>query len=565
MLLETQDPRIICVPNPKHLFTVISSGLFLSGRTVRSRLSLSFCLVSPRPFSVFTPRGNATTPGAGSDLSQYDKITEGRASILVPKENKVFYNPIQQFNRDISVLGIRAWSQLFEAEPRNQRYVPKDPSEPYIDVIEALSASGLRAVRYGLEIPRVRSVLANDFSESAVDAIRRNVTFCGVEGTVHAHEGDANMTMYKHRGRNVHVVDLDPYGSAAPFMDAAVQAVRDDGLLLVTCTDLGVLAGNGYPEKCFAQYGGTTVWSDACHESALRLVLNMVAASAARYGRAIEPMLSLSVDFYVRLFIRIKTSPRQVKENASKSMVVYHCRGCGSSVHQPLGKSDTSDQKYGYARGPLAPENCEHCGTPHHIAGPLWAGPIHHDAFIDKMLEIQDCDFDPAVYATAPRIKGMLTMARDELKDVPFYFSVQQRAAVIKASSPPHRAMVSALCNAGYRVSGTHAHAGCLKTDAPFSFIWAIYRRWLVDMHNGVISPNLKPGAPGATIVRDLPAKIDAADSNPRDPEISFVDHPRALELDQMRKSKFLRYQQNPQKNWGPRARAISISKNKIL
>ncbi len=32
------------------------------------------------------------------------------------------------------------------------------------------------------------------------------------------------------------VIDLDPYGSAAPFMDAAVQAVANGGMLCVTCT-----------------------------------------------------------------------------------------------------------------------------------------------------------------------------------------------------------------------------------------------------------------------------------------------------------------------------------------
>lgn len=37
--------------------------------------------------------------------------------------------------------------------------------------------------------------------------------------------------MYSHREeRNrVDVVDLDPYGSAAPFLDAAVQSVLDGG------------------------------------------------------------------------------------------------------------------------------------------------------------------------------------------------------------------------------------------------------------------------------------------------------------------------------------------------
>jgi len=57
--------------------------------------------------------------------------------------------------------------------------------------------------------------------------------------------------MYNHRaeGSRVDVVDLDPYGTAAPFIDAAVQSVNDAGLLCVTCTDLSVLANTNYPDK----------------------------------------------------------------------------------------------------------------------------------------------------------------------------------------------------------------------------------------------------------------------------------------------------------------------------
>jgi tRNA G26 N,N-dimethylase Trm1 len=39
--------------------------------------------------------------------------------------------------------------------------------------------------------------------------------------------------MYSHRreGMQVDCIDLDPYGTAAPFVDAAVQAVADGGTL----------------------------------------------------------------------------------------------------------------------------------------------------------------------------------------------------------------------------------------------------------------------------------------------------------------------------------------------
>ena len=46
------------------------------------------------------------------------------------------------------------------------------------------------------------------------------------------------MLMYEHRepAKRFDVIDLDPYGTACPFLDSAVQAVADGGLLCVTCT-----------------------------------------------------------------------------------------------------------------------------------------------------------------------------------------------------------------------------------------------------------------------------------------------------------------------------------------
>ena len=79
------------------------------------------------------------------------------------------------------------------------------------------------------------------------------------------------------------VIDLDPYGSPAPFLDAAVQAVADHGffvrilranrahavlkkgLLCITATDMATLCGN-HCETAFAKYGGVALKSKSCHE-----------------------------------------------------------------------------------------------------------------------------------------------------------------------------------------------------------------------------------------------------------------------------------------------------------
>ena len=49
-------------------------------------------------------------------------------------------------------------------------------------------------------------------------------------------------------------------------------------------------------------------------------------------------MLSLSVDFYVRVFVRVCTSPAAVKDSGSKLMYVYQSQGCDSFFTQKVGR-----------------------------------------------------------------------------------------------------------------------------------------------------------------------------------------------------------------------------------
>ena len=59
---------------------------------------------------------------------------------------------------------------------------------------------------------------------------------------------------------------------------------------------------------------------------------------ANRYKRHIVPMMSLSVDFYVRVFVRIYTSPAAVKDAGSKLMYVWQSQGCESFFTQRVGR-----------------------------------------------------------------------------------------------------------------------------------------------------------------------------------------------------------------------------------
>ena len=98
--------------------------------------------------------------------------------------------------------------------------------------------------------------------------------------------------MHQHRGKNdsFDVIDVDPYGTASIFLDAAVQSVKHGGklnfarsclgfenlpvhlsfkgLLCVTCTDMAVFAGN-FPEVAWSKYQSMPLKTKACHEQVM--------------------------------------------------------------------------------------------------------------------------------------------------------------------------------------------------------------------------------------------------------------------------------------------------------
>ena len=417
-------------------------------------------------------------------------------------------------------------------------------------ILDALSATGLRAFRYAKEIPFATNVVANDLSHEAVKSIELNTEYNEVKAKVHSNHGDARSFMYSKVGNElekrsegyVHrfdVIDLDPYGTAAPFFDASLQAIRDGGMLCITCTDAGVFASTGYPEKAYALYAGMPVKGPHSHEGGLRLILNGIAVSAARYGLAIEPLLSLYIDYYARLFVRVHKKPGDVKMLPGTTMTVYSCgHGCGAWTSQPLlrnqmqkAKNSDTFYKYSFAQAPTSTPNCEHCGYKTHLCGPMWAGPLHNPYFVQRMLD-RVSTLDKKVYGTTDRLEGMLTLALEEdltsqpennsaiirveantsdqrviprmspalIDNTPFFVMPTSLAKIIHCATPSEDLFRSALLGLGYRVSRSHCKAGSVKTNAPWNVLWEIMREF-TRIKAPIKEGAVKKGTPGWNIL----------------------------------------------------------------
>lgn len=64
-------------------------------------------------------------------------------------------------------------------------------------VLEGLAASGLRSIRYALELDGVSRIDANDLDPTVVESMRRNISMNGpeVEAKVQPHCSDARLLM----------------------------------------------------------------------------------------------------------------------------------------------------------------------------------------------------------------------------------------------------------------------------------------------------------------------------------------------------------------------------------
>jgi tRNA (guanine26-N2/guanine27-N2)-dimethyltransferase len=295
-------------------------------------------------------------------------IKEGTISMLYPTD-VVFYNPVQVQNRDLSLFMItlfcerRVQRAAIRAHKKklNKEYKAKGEkihnhpeiktrmetfeqeyklTNEYVTnikgvrILDALAASGLRSLRYHKEIPSsfVHSITINDLDPAAVDLAKENMSYnnlshalveCDEEqtkGGICVQIGDATQVLYNSRRQpNIReptvvqqsqkdqydVIDLDPYGSAAPFIDGAVQAISNGGMLLVTCTDMAALGGS-HPETCYGRYGSMPIPRVGyLQELAVRTLLGNLAQRAAVYGRTIRPILSVGMNFYVRVFVEV--------------------------------------------------------------------------------------------------------------------------------------------------------------------------------------------------------------------------------------------------------------------
>jgi tRNA (guanine26-N2/guanine27-N2)-dimethyltransferase len=376
-------------------------------------------------------------------------IREGKVQVLVPKleaygvvpsdyapsKAPVFYNPVMEFNRDLSVLAFKAYQHMVNHE---------------ISICEPFTSQGIRGIRFAAEVNGVNKVLLSDISTTALDLAKHNVELNKLEDKITLKHKDANCILSSSASpkKRFDIIDVDPFGTPVPYLDSAFRALKNNGLLAATATDLAPLCGV-HAKACVRKYGGKPLRAEYCHELAVRLLAGCMASVAAKHDIGIHILFSHSTDHYIRVYAQIRYGCQKSDESLKNTGYILHCFSClhRETAHQIFGKST----------------QCPECSAKMEYAGPLWIGSIIDPAFIEQLIK----ENQSTAFKNSAKITKLLTLTNNEAAAPAAYYVIDKLGGKLKLPAPSVQVVLTALKDGGFQAVPTHFNTRGIKTDAP--------------------------------------------------------------------------------------------------
>ena len=370
--------------------------------------------------------------GGGAVPATLRTILEGRTHLRVPaasltsrapKTYPVFFNPAARLNRDISV--------ALAAVTRPKSY------------LDALAGTGARGVRVANEAGSHVEVTILDFNERSLSVAKKNVEMNHLSRRCFLVHSETNRYLYSRfeRGEKFDAIDVDPFGTPAPYIQAALVASADGAIVSFTATDAAVLCGV-YPSVALRRYGSMAPRSEFVHETAVRIL----AAFAARMGGindiGVSPIAAHSTLHYLRVYTKVKRGASAADQSLSNVGYVTQCNVC-------------------FARfsGSEAPPRCPACGAKVRSAGPLWTGGLCDETIASQVAGFCASEGWSDSAATIASIIGVNAFP-------PFGYSLERCASRIGSSSVPMEDVAARLRSSGFRCMIQPFEDLSVKTDA---------------------------------------------------------------------------------------------------
>ncbi|MEA2070703.1 MAG: tRNA (guanine(10)-N(2))-dimethyltransferase [Asgard group archaeon] len=391
-------------------------------------------------------------------------VKEGKTEVLVPDlepfrnenanfpagEAPVFYNKRMEINRDLALAALRVYKRKIF-----------DKTTP-LAFCEPMAGTGIRSVRVANEIENC-NVIINDKNPHAVKLIKKNITHLHLESNTEVFNDDANELIIRFgvKGKKFDMIDLDPFGSPAHFLDATVQGIEKNGLLAVTSTDMATMCGV-YPQACIRKYASMPIHTWLAHELALRMQLGFLTITLARHRKYFQPLFVQYTAHFIRTYVLCQKGITAAKKAMKKLGYIAHCKQC---LYYESNNGLLNQ---------LSP-TCPKCGHTREIGGPFWLGKMYKPSFITDLL--QEIENHPALYGTAKQMKKILQLMNEEANAekepnarIGFY-DIHEITAKINTSVPKLQDIIDYLREKEYVAHPTHIRVNSIKTNASLDTI----------------------------------------------------------------------------------------------
>lgn len=365
-----------------------------------------------------------------------------------PSKFPAFFNPAAKFNREVSIL---IYKNFLKTPRKNLTFV------------DSLCGVGSRGLRVAKEISSVQKVIFNDYNLTAI----QNAKFSSVLNDVYHKCTFSNTDVcyflqnfcnFSERGT---IIDLDPFGSPAQYLDCILRAVENDGMISITATDTAVLLGV-YPTVCYRKYYGVPSRSKYSLEVGTRILLSCIAMVAARLDLNIKPLFAHSYRNYIRVYCKVTKSNRLANRVYENIGYIQHCFECGYRESVRIYSPDTV---------------CRNCQRKARFAGPLWSSTLFDRNMIESLIknldQLQESSFEHDCYSYIPSkvIKKFFSIAKNESDILPYHYVSDEFGKLLRNSTLPVSVIVNRLKQEGYTSSLTIFSSTGFKTDANVSQI----------------------------------------------------------------------------------------------
>lgn len=378
------------------------------------------------------------------------------------KDMAVFYNDKMIINRDLTTLMVKIYGESLGRK---------------IKFLDAMAATGVRAIRLLKETEVIEKVFINDLNPKAIRYAHKNLELNSIEPNKYEiFNEDSKKLLFRFRyidnfegstDKNfIDVIDIDPFGTPSQYIPAAMQSIEIGGMLCVTATDTPVLFGIR-KKTCVRKYLTKPIRTEFIKEMGTRILIYYLAKIAHLYELSIEPILSISSDHFVRIFLIIERGITRVNQNIRNFGNYIYCPSCG------FRGTETFDPE----NDVLILSKCEKCGRILRKSGLLWLGNLHSKEYQDKLLnELKNTNKKELV--SYNRIHKFLTLSHDEDKMPPYYFSIPKIADSMNARFPSLETILNRCEELGFKSSRTHFDPQSIKTFADIDVIRKILQEF---------------------------------------------------------------------------------------